>query len=58
MNHHLEQRDGGDADVFKVLRVSAPGLSILNSVKLSSVIVVECVASRIDKLNGVFKLWS
>ena len=56
MHNHLDEGDGGDADVLEVVRIFAPWMGGLNGFLLVRVVAVEGVTVGIDELDGVFEL--
>ena len=56
MHDHFEKGDGGDADVFEVVRVLFPGFLILYDFLLVSIVAVESVAGWVNELDGVLEL--
>lgn len=56
MHDHFQQGDGGDADVFEVVRVFAPGGVVGDGFLFVGVVGVEGVAVGVDEFDGVFEL--
>lgn len=56
MHDHLEEGDGGDADILEVVGVFAPWVSFLDGFLLFGVVAVEGVAVGVDELDGVLEL--
>lgn len=54
MHGHLDQRDGGDSDVFEVVRIRSPWSRVCDLFLFLAVVVVEGVAGGVDELDGVF----
>jgi hypothetical protein len=56
VHDHLEEGDGGDSDVFEVVRVGLPGFGFLNCFLLGGVVCVEGVAVRVDEFDIIVEL--
>jgi hypothetical protein len=56
MHHHLEEGDGGDPHILKVIGITLPGLSIVDSLLLGGIVGVEGVTVGINQLDVVVEL--
>lgn len=57
MDNHFEQSDGGDPDMFEVMRIFLPWSRIVDCFLSFGVIRVKSIAVSVNKLNGVLKLY-
>lgn len=56
MHNHLDEGDGGNADVLEVVGVFAPWRGGLDGFLLVGVVAVEGVTVGVDELDGIFEL--
>lgn len=57
MHNHFEKCDGGDADIFEVMRVAFPGALIGYSFLFDDVVAVQSVSMRINEFDSILKLY-
>ena len=56
MHHHLDESDGADADVPKVMRILSPGFRVVGGLLPVGRIGVEGIANGVDQLYAVVEL--
>lgn len=56
MHHHLDQGDGGDADVFEVVGIGSPWPRVGVFLVVGRVEGVESVAGWVDDFDGILDL--
>lgn len=56
MHNHLEKSYSRDTNVFEVLRICSPWLSVLDRLLLLGIVTVEGITLGIDELDIVVEL--
>jgi hypothetical protein len=56
VHNHLEKRNGGDTNILEIVRIFLPQLPIVDFLLLLGRIIVECITSWVDELDGVLEL--
>lgn len=57
MHHHLQEGDGGNANIFEVVGIGSPRLCIIDCFLLRNGVVVKGVAVLVDELDAIIELW-
>lgn len=57
MHDHLDKRDGGDADMFEMIRIASPWPLVVDFLHFIRVVNVEGIAGRVNELDGVLDLY-
>ena len=56
MHDHLKQGNGGDSDIFKVVRIRSPWLCVLDLFLFGGIVSVKSITVTVNKLDIIIEL--